>query len=73
MGKRARTPQPDSDLFDISDVTVEFRPTRNRRQVSLLLKSETDFNLMKYYLSLKTHLEQLETEIGIMNEHPREH
>lgn len=57
-----------AEMCDISDVTITMPPNRKRNRVVLVIESETDFNLMKFYLSLKSYVEKIETEIGIMVE-----
>ena len=59
----------ESDLYDISDVVFEIKQKR-RREIALIATSETDFNLMKYYLALKNYIEQIEHEIGVMDSAP---
>ena len=58
----------DNELFDISDVQIEFQRTRGMCKVYMIMKSETPFNLLKYYLALKQYITDLENEIGILEE-----
>lgn len=55
----------DSALFDTSDVEVYLKPTKARKEVTLIMKSETDFNLVKMYLALKDYVEQMEQSMNI--------
>jgi len=55
------------EIFDPSDVTWEMPKTKTRRKVMLVATSETDFNLMKLYLSLVALTEKIEEEMGIMS------
>jgi hypothetical protein len=61
---------PDHELFDTSDVKFEFKHSKNSCQILIVVKSETPFNLMKLYLSLKEYVEQIEMEIGVMEGPP---
>lgn len=63
MGKKREDPY-DFQLFDIEDVTDDLN-FRGRREIALILKaSESDFNLMKYYLAVKRHVEKLGIQLG---------
>lgn len=59
-----------AEACDISDVQVSIKPTKLRNQIVMVVTSETDFNLMKFYLSLKQYVTQIETEIGVMEAPP---
>lgn len=62
-----------ADLFDISDVT-EVMKCKGRREILLTFKaSEQDFCLMKFYLSLKRYVDQIESAIGVSPEDGQEH
>lgn len=61
------------EMFDISDVTFEMPESRSRRVVNVRLRSESDFNLIKFYLALNFYVEKMENEIGIMAESEGEH
>lgn len=63
----------ESDLFDASDVKISFPRTRSRREIIMVLKSESDFNLMKTYLFLKEYVEQMEKSVNIMEAAPETH
>jgi hypothetical protein len=57
-----------AELCDISDVRFSMQPNKNRCRVVLVAESDTDFNLMKFYLALKAYVERIESEIGVMTE-----
>lgn len=59
-----------AEMYDISDVKFHIKQTRSRRKVELVAESESDFNLFKYYLALKTYIERIEHEIGVMDGPP---
>lgn len=63
----------DSDLFDCSDVTWEVLESKRSDKVTIVLKSEGTFNLMKTYLALKMITEKIELELNIMDEAEGEH
>lgn len=63
----------EADMFDASDVEYEVLPSKKRTQVDIRLKSETDFNLIKIYLGLKSICDKIETELGIMEAAEGEH
>lgn len=63
----------DAVLFDTSDVEVYLKPSRARKEVVLVMKSETDFNLVKMYLALKDYVEQMEQSMNIMEAAPETH
>lgn len=54
------------ELYDTSDVKFHMPPSRSRKRVVLVADSETDFNLVKYYLALKEFTEKIERELNIM-------
>ena len=54
-------------LCDISDVRFFMPANKSRTRITLIIESETDFNLMKFYLSLKAYVEKIELEIGVMD------
>lgn len=56
----------DASLFDTSDVKVEIKNSRSRREVTFTIRSESDFNLVKIYLSLKDYVEQMEQSMNIL-------
>jgi hypothetical protein len=56
----------DAELFDISDVTCDIPKSKSRREVILVLRSQSNFNLMKFYLALRQYLEQMEDDIGVL-------
>lgn len=60
----------DAALFDISDVEVTLKSSRSRKQVTIVLDSESDFNLMKTYLALKDYIEQMERSLNILEAAP---
>lgn len=63
----------DTDLFDPSDVTWEILDSRRTDQITIILKSEGRFNLMKIYLALKMITEKIELELNIMEDAEGEH
>jgi hypothetical protein len=63
----------DLELFDAGDVTWEIEETKRRDQIKIILSTETSFNLMKTYLSLKMICEKIEVQLGIMEETEGEH
>lgn len=63
----------DAELFDASDVTWEIAPSKRNDRVTIVLKSETSFNLMKIYLAIKMMSEKIETELNILEQADGEH
>ncbi len=61
------------EMFDTGDVTWEIEETKRKDIVKIILKTDTSFNLMKTYLSLKMLCEKIETQLGIMEETSGEH
>lgn len=64
---------PDFELFDISDVEISIKNSRSRREVTFIIRSQSDFNLVKIYLSLKDYVEQMEQSMNIMEAAPETH
>jgi len=61
------------ELYDTSDVTFDIK-TRSRREIALVAKAATsDFNLVKYYLSLKEYVEKIEAELNISERDDEKH
>lgn len=59
----------ESDLFDISNVKFDTKRTKDMRKIYLIAEdTEIPFNLMKYYLALKSYIFKIEQEIGIMDD-----
>lgn len=56
----------DADLFDCSDVTWEVIKSKRRDQVTIVLKTEGSFSIMKTYLALQMICEKIEKEMHIM-------
>lgn len=56
------------ELFDISDVKVEIIPRKNTKEAFLHIKGRRTLGLMRYYLSIRAHLHQIELELGIYEE-----
>lgn len=56
------------EMYNTSDVKFTMKDGRRRNEVVLVAKSETDFNLLKYYLALKSFTEKIERELDIMEE-----
>lgn len=63
----------DADLFDASDVEYDIKPSKKRNEIDIRLKSESDFNLLKIYLSLMSICQKIETELNIMEDAEGEH
>lgn len=63
----------DHELFDISDVELDFQRTKGLCKLYLIMKSDTPINLMRYYLKLKEHIFQLESDLLILDESPEVH
>lgn len=63
----------DHELFDISDVTFDMRPSKTRNEVTLKLNGDRPFSLMRYYLSLKQHVEQIELGLNISDADDGDH
>lgn len=62
-----------AELYDSSDVKIEMRQS-SRREIRLYLRaSEADFNLVKFYLSLKDYVEKIEKELGVLENAKGEH
>jgi hypothetical protein len=61
------------ELYDTSDVTFEMKEGRKRNEITLVAKSDSDFNLVKFYLSLKEFVEKIENELNIMEAADGEH
>lgn len=55
----------DAELFDPSDVEIDFTKSKNIKEITLVMKSQTPFNLIKFYLALKDYVEGMEDELGI--------
>jgi hypothetical protein len=60
----------DYELFDVSDITFDVQRLKNNTKLYLVMRSETPINLMRFYLSLKEYVFQIEQEIGVMDEAP---
>lgn len=63
----------DYDLFDVEDVVYEFEQSKDRCEIVLILRTETGFNLLKYYKSLKAYVHKMETEMGVLEAEARIH
>lgn len=63
----------DAGLFDCSDVTWEILPSKRNDQITIVMKCEGSFNLIKTYLSLKRMAEKIEQQLNIMDEADGEH
>lgn len=62
-----------AELYDSSDVKIDIKQP-SRREIRVTLKASTaDFNLVKFYLSLKDFVEKIEGELGIMERTEGEH
>lgn len=52
--------------FDVSDITWDILPAKkSATEVTITLKSESKFNLLKIYLAFKAMCEKLELQMGI--------
>lgn len=60
----------DWELFDTSDITFDVQRTKGMCKLYVVMKSETPINLMRFYLSLKEYLFQLEQGIGVCETPP---
>jgi hypothetical protein len=56
------------ELFNISDIRWDVKNYRKGCEVHLIAKSDSNINLMRYYLALKFYIEKMEHEIGIVTE-----
>ncbi len=63
----------DAEQFDPSDVTWEIVDSKRTDQITIVLKSEGKFNLMKTYLALKMICEKIEMELNILEDAEGEH
>jgi len=63
----------DAELFDISDVDYEIKPSRKRNEVTIVMRAETNLNLIKIYLKLKEMIENIEKQLNILDEADGEH
>jgi hypothetical protein len=54
--------------FNISDIRWDVKNFRRGKEVHLIARSDSNINLMRYYLALKNYIEKMEHEIGIMEE-----
>ncbi len=68
-----RAPENSYDMFDVADVTFDIKERRSRREIHLVARSDSDFNLLKYALSLRMFVEQIEAQLGLMDEAEGEH
>ena len=48
-----------AEMCDISDVRFYMPPNKRRTRVVLIAESDSDFNLMKFYLALKAYVERI--------------
>lgn len=58
----------DAVRFSVDDVEWQIKPTRKKNEIHIVLTSETDFNLIKTYLSLKAMCEKIEIQLNILDE-----
>ncbi len=74
MGKYLRDEPGDysPEMYNTDDVTFSMKDGRRRNEVILIAKSDSDLNLVKYYLALKAFIEKIEVEMDIMGEAPDE-
>lgn len=62
-----------AEMFDTSDVVFEMPYRKKRNEVYLVAKSNSDFNLVKYYLALKDFVQKIEDDLNIMETAEGEH
>lgn len=62
----------DLELFDISNVKFDLKQNTSKGLLVLIAQSEDHWNLMRYYLALRSYVLKLEAEMGIMPEPPDE-
>jgi hypothetical protein len=63
----------DFELFDISDIEFDVLRSKGLCKLTVVMRSEAPINLMRFYLSLKAYLFQIEQEIGVFDEEPEVH
>jgi hypothetical protein len=54
------------EMYNTEDVVFEMPNGKRRNVVTLIARSGTDFNLVKYYLSLKEFVDKIEQQLNIM-------
>lgn len=63
-----------AEMFDASDVTCEIIETKRANKITIQLTKESGrFNLIIIWLSLRTIVEKLEREMGVMDEAEGQH
>lgn len=56
----------DLELFDISDIEVDFVKTKSLTEVLLRVRSQEPINLMRFYLFLSDYVARMADEIGVI-------
>lgn len=63
-----------ANMFDAGDVTCEIIETKRMNRINIQLSKESGrFNLIIIWLALKTIVDKLETQIGVMDDAGGEH
>lgn len=63
-----------NEMFDASDVKFEIEETKRADKIKIILTKESGrFNLIIIWLSLKSIVEKLEQEMGVMEDAEGEH
>jgi hypothetical protein len=62
-----------AEMYDSSDVKVEIASIGRRKVVVTFKATEADFNLVKFYLSLKDLTERIAGELGILEKAEGDH
>jgi hypothetical protein len=57
--------QSAAEIYDISDVKHSLGQTKSRKEIWIRFSSESDFNLMRFYLCLRSYVDKMEIEMGI--------
>lgn len=63
----------DRDLFDATDVTWTYVPSKDNRRLTLIAKSATPISRLKLYLALRAEMIRFEYYYAIDEEHGMEH
>lgn len=73
MSSKAERELIDHELFDTSDIKVDMRHSKTRNQVTVTLDGDKAIGLMRYYLIMKEHVDQIELSLNIMKDDDGEH
>lgn len=60
------------ELYDTSDVEFGIHQ-KSRKEIFLRVKSNSDFNLIRFYLALRDYVDKIEAELNVMPEHWEQH